>query len=43
MARLPMYRQIADAIREKISQGEYKVGEALPSERSEERRVGKEC
>ena len=32
MARLPMYRQIADAIREKISQGEYKVGEALPSE-----------
>ncbi|MGN2614145.1 GntR family transcriptional regulator [Aliivibrio fischeri] len=32
MTRLPMYRQIADAIREKISQGEYKVGEALPSE-----------
>ncbi|MFA0051464.1 GntR family transcriptional regulator [Vibrio breoganii] len=32
MARLPMYRQIADAIREKISTGEYKVGEALPTE-----------
>ncbi|AIS57712.1 GntR family transcriptional regulator [Vibrio coralliilyticus] len=32
MARLPMYRQIADAIREKISSGEYKVGEALPTE-----------
>lgn len=32
MARLPMYRQIADAIREKISAGEYKVGEALPTE-----------
>ncbi|GLO62889.1 XRE family transcriptional regulator [Vibrio sp. MACH09] len=32
MARLPMYRQIADAIREKITEGEYKVGEALPTE-----------
>ncbi|MDB1125793.1 GntR family transcriptional regulator [Vibrio algarum] len=32
MARLPMYRQIADAIREKIGNGEYKVGEALPTE-----------
>lgn len=32
MARLPMYRQIADAIREKIGEGEYKVGEALPTE-----------
>ncbi|GAL12928.1 transcriptional regulator of succinyl CoA synthetase operon [Vibrio astriarenae] len=27
-----MYRQIADAIREKISDGEYKVGTALPTE-----------
>ena len=32
MARSPMYRQIADAIREKISNAEYKVGEALPTE-----------
>ncbi|UGA56686.1 GntR family transcriptional regulator [Vibrio sp. VB16] len=32
MARLPMYRQISDAIREKIGNGEYKVGEALPTE-----------
>ncbi len=32
MARLPMYRKIADEIREKISSGEYKVGEALPTE-----------
>jgi GntR family mannosyl-D-glycerate transport/metabolism transcriptional repressor len=32
MIRLPRYRQIANAIREKISQGEYKAGEALPSE-----------
>ncbi|WP_194436679.1 GntR family transcriptional regulator [Vibrio fluminensis] len=32
MARLPMYRQIADAIRGKISSGEYKVGNALPTE-----------
>ncbi len=32
MARLPMYRQIADAIRKKINLGEYKVGEALPTE-----------
>jgi len=32
MAKLPLYRQIADIIRDKISRGEYKVGEALPSE-----------
>ncbi len=32
MARLPMYRKIADAIREKISSGDYKVGTALPTE-----------
>lgn len=32
MVRLPMYRQIANAIREKINSGEYKVGEALPTE-----------
>ncbi len=32
MARLPMYRQIADAVRSKISEGEYKVGTALPTE-----------
>ncbi len=32
MARLPMYRQIADAIRTNISTGSYKVGEALPTE-----------
>ena len=32
MARLPMYRKIADAIRNKISIGEFKVGEALPTE-----------
>ncbi|WP_197068499.1 GntR family transcriptional regulator [Photobacterium gaetbulicola] len=32
MARLPMYRQIADAIKEKIQSGEYKPGEALPTE-----------
>ncbi|WP_117234174.1 GntR family transcriptional regulator [Vibrio maerlii] len=32
MARLPMYRQIADTIRYKISEGEYKAGEALPTE-----------
>lgn len=32
MARLPMYRQIANAIREKITNNEYKVGEALPTE-----------
>lgn len=32
MTRLPMYRQIADAIREKIRVGDYKVGEALPTE-----------
>ena len=32
MAKIPMYRQIADIIREKIRTGEYKVGEALPTE-----------
>lgn len=32
MARLPLYRKIADAIREKISSKVYKVGEALPTE-----------
>lgn len=32
MARLPLYRKIADAIREKISTKIYKVGEALPTE-----------
>ncbi len=32
MAKIPMYRQIADIIREKIHTGEYKVGEALPTE-----------
>ncbi|WP_242602856.1 GntR family transcriptional regulator [Vibrio vulnificus] len=30
--RLPMYRQIADAIRDKISTGVYQIGEALPTE-----------
>ena len=32
MARLPLYRKIADAIREKIISKDYKVGEALPTE-----------
>ncbi|WP_435234751.1 GntR family transcriptional regulator [Psychromonas sp. PT13] len=32
MAKIPMYRQIADIIREKIRTGEYKVAEALPTE-----------
>jgi GntR family mannosyl-D-glycerate transport/metabolism transcriptional repressor len=32
MARLPMYRKIAEAIREKIRSGEYKVDTALPTE-----------
>lgn len=32
MARLPLYRKIADAIREKISSKIYKVGESLPTE-----------
>ena len=32
MAKIPMYRQIADTIRENIRSGEYKVGEALPTE-----------
>lgn len=32
MARLPRYREIANAIREKINNNEYKVGEALPTE-----------
>ncbi|MEH6454025.1 MAG: GntR family transcriptional regulator [Psychromonas sp.] len=32
MARIPMYRQIADIVRGKIKSGDYKVGEALPTE-----------
>lgn len=32
MARLPMYRQIAEAIKAKILSGEYLPGEALPTE-----------
>lgn len=32
MVRLPMYRQIADTIRHKINDGEYKAGETLPTE-----------
>lgn len=32
MAKIPLYRQIADTIREKIRNGEFKVGEALPTE-----------
>lgn len=32
MVRLPMYRQIADAIRAQIGSGQYKVGTALPTE-----------
>ncbi|MCF7364456.1 MULTISPECIES: GntR family transcriptional regulator [unclassified Vibrio] len=32
MTRLPMYRKIADEIRNKIGTGEYRVGEALPTE-----------
>ncbi|GHA65829.1 GntR family transcriptional regulator [Photobacterium aphoticum] len=32
MARLPMYRQIAEAIKAKIQSGEYLPGEALPTE-----------
>lgn len=32
MAKLPRYREIADAIRTKIDSGECKVGEALPTE-----------
>ena len=32
MAKIPMYRQIADTIREKIRNGKCKVGEALPTE-----------
>lgn len=32
MAKIPMYRKIADTIREKIHTSEYKVGEALPTE-----------
>jgi GntR family mannosyl-D-glycerate transport/metabolism transcriptional repressor len=32
MARLPMYRKIAEAIREKIRSGDYKVDTALPTE-----------
>ncbi len=32
MARIPMYRQIADTISQRIRNGEYKVGESLPTE-----------
>ena len=32
MAKIPLYRQIANTIRDKIHDGEYKVGEALPTE-----------
>ena len=32
MTKVPMYRQIADTIRKRIRNGEYKVGEALPTE-----------
>ncbi|WP_372883092.1 GntR family transcriptional regulator, partial [Psychromonas sp.] len=32
MAKLPMYRKIADTIRSKINSGEYKVGEVIPTE-----------
>ncbi len=32
MSKGPIYRQIADAIREKIRRGEYQVGTSLPSE-----------
>ncbi|MFT6986156.1 MAG: GntR family mannosyl-D-glycerate transport/metabolism transcriptional repressor [Psychromonas sp.] len=32
MAKISLYRQIADTIREKIKSGEYKVGEAIPTE-----------
>jgi len=32
MAKLPMYRQIADTIRTKINSGDYKVGEVIPTE-----------
>ncbi|EOZ7526100.1 GntR family transcriptional regulator [Enterobacter quasiroggenkampii] len=34
MSNKPMYRQIADALREKISAGELKPGDALPTESS---------
>ncbi|ELC7395135.1 GntR family transcriptional regulator [Enterobacter asburiae] len=34
MGNKPMYRQIADALREKISAGELKPGDALPTESS---------
>lgn len=34
MSNKPMYRQIADALREKISEGELKPGDALPTESS---------
>ncbi|MBG0623934.1 GntR family transcriptional regulator [Enterobacter roggenkampii] len=34
MGNKPMYRQIADALREKISAGELKLGDALPTESS---------
>lgn len=34
MGNKPMYRQIADALREKITAGELKPGDALPTESS---------
>ena len=34
MGNKPMYRQIADAFREKINAGELKPGDALPTESS---------
>lgn len=34
MGNKPMYRQIADALREKINEGELKPGDALPTESS---------
>lgn len=34
MGNKPMYRQIADALREKITEGELKPGDALPTESS---------
>ena len=34
MGNKPMYRQIAEALREKINEGELKPGDALPTESS---------
>ena len=40
----PLYIQLREVIRSKIEEEEYLPGTAIPSEnRSEERRVGKEC